>query len=92
MFVNSGTHQCWGFQFLLILDLAVRVIGLGENLLFKSVLGHCVKLTKANLPKYVMNPAKVNKQLIITNLIITNKKCLKQDLMYLGVSKNEVEF
>ena len=37
----------WGFQFLLILDLwgisfhAVIVFGLGNNLLFKSVLGHC---------------------------------------------------
>ena len=36
-----------GFQFLLILDLwgmrchAVVVVGLGKNLLFKSVLGHC---------------------------------------------------
>ena len=39
--------QCLGFQFLLILDLwgisfhAVVVFGLGKNLLFKSVLGHC---------------------------------------------------
>ena len=37
----------WGFQFLLILDIwgisfhAVVVFGLGKNLLFKSVLGHC---------------------------------------------------
>ena len=36
-----------GFQFLLILDLlgvsfhAVVVVGLGKDLLFKSVLGHC---------------------------------------------------
>ena len=42
----SGT-QCGGFQFLLILDLwvirfhAVEAFGLGKNLLFKSVLGHC---------------------------------------------------
>ena len=42
----SGT-QCEGFQFLLILDLwgisfyAVVVVGLGKDLLFKSVLGHC---------------------------------------------------
>ena len=42
----TGTHR-GGFQFLLILDLwgisfnAVIVIGLGKNLLFKSVLGHC---------------------------------------------------
>ena len=46
----SGT-QCGGFQFLLILDLwgvrfhAVVVFGLGKNLLFKSVLGHCVIVT-----------------------------------------------
>ena len=39
--------QCGGFQFLLILVLwgvsfhAVVVFGLGKNLLFKSVLGHC---------------------------------------------------
>ena len=42
----SGT-QCEGFQFLQILDLwgisihAVIVFGMGKNLLFKSVLGHC---------------------------------------------------
>jgi hypothetical protein len=42
----SGT-QHGGFQFLLILDLwginfhAMIVFGLGKNLLFKSVLGHC---------------------------------------------------
>ena len=42
----SGT-QCGGFQFLLILDLwgisfhAMVVFGLGKNLLFKSLLGHC---------------------------------------------------
>ena len=42
----SGTHR-GGFQFLLILDLwgisfhAVVVFGLGKDLLFKSVLGHC---------------------------------------------------
>ena len=42
----SGTYH-GGFQFLLILDLwdisfhAVIVFGLGKNLLFKSVLGHC---------------------------------------------------
>ena len=41
--------QCGGFQFLLILDLwgisfhAVVAFGLGKNLLFKSVLGHCAK-------------------------------------------------
>ena len=45
----SGT-QCGGFQFLLILDQcvisyhAVVVFGLGKNLLFKSVLGHCVQI------------------------------------------------
>ena len=39
--------QCGGFQFMLILDLlgigfhAVVVFGLGKDLLFKSVLGHC---------------------------------------------------
>ena len=44
--VCSG-FQCGGFQFLLILDLwgisfhAVVVVGLGKDLLFKSVLGHC---------------------------------------------------
>ena len=76
------TLDLWGISF-----HAVVVSGVGKKLQFKSVLGHCVKLTKANLPKYVMNPAKVNKQ-----LIIANKKCLKQVLMYLGVSKNEVEF
>ena len=38
----------WGVEFLLILDLwgisfhGVIVFGLGKNLLFKSVLGHCV--------------------------------------------------
>ena len=43
----TGTHRGW-FQFLLILDLwgitfnAVVVFGLGKDLLFKSVLGHCV--------------------------------------------------
>ena len=42
----SGTH-CGGFQFLLIIDLwgisfhAAIVFGLGKNLFFKSVLGHC---------------------------------------------------
>ena len=42
----SGT-QCEGFQFLLILELwdisfhAVIVFGMGKNLLFQSVLGHC---------------------------------------------------
>ena len=41
-----GTHR-GGFQFLLILDLwgigfhAVIVFGLGQNLLFKSILGRC---------------------------------------------------
>ena len=40
--------QCGFFKFLLILDLwgisfhAEIVFGLGKNLLFKSVLGHCV--------------------------------------------------
>ena len=40
--------QCGGFQFLLILDLwgirfhAVVIFGLGKNLLFKFVLGHCI--------------------------------------------------
>ena len=44
--LHSGTHL-GGFQFLLILDLwgisfhAVVVFGLGKNLLFKSVRGHC---------------------------------------------------
>ena len=44
----SGT-QCGGFQFLLILDLlgisfhVVVVFGMCKDLLFKSVLGHCVK-------------------------------------------------
>ena len=44
--LRSGT-QCGGFQFLLSLDLwgisfhAVVVFGLGKNLSFKSVLGHC---------------------------------------------------
>ena len=44
--ICSGT-QCGGFQFLLILDLlgirfhVVVIFGLGKNLLFKSVLGHC---------------------------------------------------
>ena len=43
----SGTHR-GGFQFLLIWDLwgksfhAAVVFGLGKNLLFKSILGHCV--------------------------------------------------
>ena len=41
----SGT-QCWGFQFLLILELSVSfhaavVFGLGEYFLFTSALGHC---------------------------------------------------
>ena len=42
----------WGFQLLLILDPwgisfhAIVVFGLGKNLLFKSVLGHCVDLRK----------------------------------------------
>ena len=45
--LRIGT-QCGGFQFLLILDLlgigfhAVVVFGLGKDLLFKSILGHCV--------------------------------------------------
>ena len=43
---GCGT-QCGGFQFLLILELwaisfhALVVFGLGKDLLFKSVLGHC---------------------------------------------------
>ena len=43
-----------GFQFLLILDLwgisfhAVVVFGLGKNLLFKSVLGHCDNCPKVS--------------------------------------------
>ena len=47
--IYSGT-QCGGFQFLLILDLYgiifhdVIVFGLGKNVLFKSVLGHCEPL------------------------------------------------
>ena len=53
----SGT-QCGGFQFLLILDLwgisvkAVIVFGLGKDFLFKSTLGHCVRLVfhYINLP------------------------------------------
>ena len=51
--MQCGT-QCGGFQFLLILDLwgirlhAVVVFGLGKNLLFKSVLGHCVKIPLSN--------------------------------------------
>ena len=50
----SGTHR-GGFQFSLILDLwgiifhAVVVIGLGKNLLFKSVLGQ--KKTKGSYPE-----------------------------------------
>ena len=42
--------QCGGFQFLLILDLwgisfhAVVVFGVGKNLLFESILGHCENL------------------------------------------------
>ena len=53
----SGT-QCEGFQFLLILDLwgkgfhAVIVFGLGKNVLFNSVLGHCdVKLIPDKVSK-----------------------------------------
>ena len=40
--------MCGGFQFLLILDLwgisfhAAVVFGLGKDILYKSVLGHCV--------------------------------------------------
>ena len=47
--VNSGIQR-GGFQFMLILDLwcicfhTVVVFGLGKELLFKSVLGHCAKL------------------------------------------------
>ena len=50
----SGT-QCGGFQFLLILDLwgisfhAVIVFGLGKNLLFKSVLGHCASESRVRV-------------------------------------------
>ena len=51
----NGT-QCWGFQFLLILDLwgvsfhAAVVLGLGKDFLFKSALGHCDYTTNfANL-------------------------------------------
>ena len=47
---------------MLILDLwgisfhAVIVFGLGKNLLFKSVLGHCVKpLEPITIPKYRNN-------------------------------------
>ena len=53
----SGT-QCRGFQFLQILDLwgirfhAMVVFGLGENLLFKSVLGHCELVS----PKLFLGP------------------------------------
>ena len=53
----SGT-QCEGFKFLLILDLwgisfhAVIVLGLGKDLLFKSVLGRCVVLENNNATKY----------------------------------------
>ena len=50
-----------GFQFLLILDLcgisfhAVVVIGLGKDLLFKPVLGHCdiVHTLTKHIPMYV---------------------------------------
>ena len=47
--LSSGTHR-GGFQLLLILDLwgisfhAVLAFGLGKDLLFKSVLGHCDQL------------------------------------------------
>ena len=47
----------WGFQFLVILDLwgisfhAVVVFGLGKDLLFKSVLGHCGRLYGSNFMK-----------------------------------------
>ena len=50
----NGT-QWGGFQFLLILDLwgirfhVVVVFGLGKNLLFKYVLGHCDSLYRAKL-------------------------------------------
>ena len=50
--------QYWGFQFLLILDLlgigfhAVVVFGMGKDLWFKSVLGHCVVIT--NLKKNIL--------------------------------------
>ena len=45
--IQKSSTTCGGFQFLPILDLcgisfhAVVVFGLGKNLLFKSVLGHC---------------------------------------------------
>ena len=47
-----------GFKFLLILDLwgisfhAVIVFGLGKNLLFKSVLGHCELLLTTEFKEY----------------------------------------
>ena len=50
-----------GFQFLLILDLwgisfyAVVVFGLGKNLLFKSVLGHCVQKGRSEDYKAVLD-------------------------------------
>ena len=49
----NGT-QCWGFQFLLILDLrgvsfnAAVFFGLGKDFLFKSGLGHCVEYVELN--------------------------------------------
>ena len=58
--VCSGT-QCGGFQFLLIVDLwgisfhAVVVFGLGKNLLFKSVLGHCAVLTIHHTQKDILS-------------------------------------
>ena len=65
----SGT-QCGGFQFLLILDLwgisfhAAIVFGLGKNLLFKSVLGHCVLIDYnfSNCSKicFTLSPSKQN--------------------------------
>jgi hypothetical protein len=44
--------QCWGFQFMLILDLWGKsfhpavVVGLGNDLLFNSSVGHCVSRLK----------------------------------------------
>ena len=59
-----------GFQFLLILDLwdisfhAVIVFGLGKNLLFKSVLAHCVLLNdvqmRKNFQKYLFEEKETN--------------------------------
>ena len=85
----SGT-QCEGFQFMLILDLwgisfhTVVVFGLGKNLLFKYVLGHCVYTFKKLFEKKKILTAskKLDWRILYNFIFFAGHRRAKSDIIF----------